>query len=67
MNRQVSQLAKQMSKTGVDDDKTVASTNSESSEEEVPAKKAKVGSNLTNASLTHRRKCPSNPSDATQT
>lgn len=59
MNRQVSQLAKQMSKAGVDDDKTTASSNTESSVEEAPAKKKpKAGSNRTNSALTRQKKTP---------
>jgi hypothetical protein len=58
MNRQVSQLAKQMSKAGVDDDKTAASSNTESSVEEAPAKKPKTGSNRTNSALTRQKKTP---------
>ena len=55
VNRQVSQLAKQMSKAVVDDDEsTASSTHSGSSVEET--KKAKSGSNRTNASLTRQKK-----------
>jgi hypothetical protein len=50
-----------MSKAGVEDDiKTIASTNSDSSEEETPAKKAKVGSIRINASLTRQKKVSNN-------
>ena len=56
MNRQVSQLANRMSKTAVDDNKTTASSHTESSEEGAPAKKIKTGSNRTNSALTRRKK-----------
>ena len=43
-----------MSKTGVEDDETAVSTNSGSTDDEKAAKKAKVGSNRTNSSLTRQ-------------
>lgn len=62
MNRQVSQLAKQMSKTGVDDNQTAGSSNSVSSVDETPTKKAKVGANRTNSALTRQKKSDTNDS-----
>ena len=56
VNRQVSQLAKQMSKTGVDDNSTASSTDSSGSTLATEDKKAKTGTNRTNASLTRQKK-----------
>ncbi|KAI2496193.1 hypothetical protein MHU86_18332 [Fragilaria crotonensis] len=53
VNRQVSQLAKQMGKAAVADDDTAHSTHSDSSVEE---KKRPTGSNRTNPSLTRQKK-----------
>jgi hypothetical protein len=54
VNRQVSQLAKQIGKVGAKDDSITSSTNSASTAED--GKKAKSGSNRTNASLTRQKK-----------
>jgi hypothetical protein len=54
VNRQVSQLAKQIGKVGAEDDSTASSTNSASTAED--GTKAKSGSNRTNASLTRKKK-----------
>jgi hypothetical protein len=54
VNRQVSQLAKQMSKVSANNDSTTSSTNSASTP--CDGKKAKGGTNRTNASLTRQKK-----------
>jgi hypothetical protein len=52
VNRQVSQLAKQMGKAAVDDDETAHSVHSDSSAEDT----SKAGSNRMNSALTRQKK-----------
>jgi hypothetical protein len=54
VNRQVSQLAKQIGKVGAEDDSTASATNSASTADD--GTKAKTGSNRTNVSLTRQKK-----------
>ncbi|KAI2510000.1 hypothetical protein MHU86_4426 [Fragilaria crotonensis] len=56
MNCHDSQLAKQTSDTGVNDNQTVVSTNSAFEEESAPAEKAKVVTKRRNAALTRQKK-----------
>ncbi|KAI2493825.1 hypothetical protein MHU86_20706 [Fragilaria crotonensis] len=56
VNRQVSQLAKQMSKTTVEEESTVGSDQSYSTQPERATKKSKTGTNRTNTALTRQKK-----------
>jgi hypothetical protein len=56
VNRQVSQLAKQMSKTTVEEESTVGSDQSYSTQTERATKKSKTGTNRTNTALTRQKK-----------
>ncbi|KAI2507366.1 hypothetical protein MHU86_7086 [Fragilaria crotonensis] len=56
VNRQVSQLAKQMSKATVDEQGTVSSSSDSSLATQKPPKKAKVGTNRSNAALSRQKK-----------
>ena len=56
VNRQVSQLAKQISKTTVEEESTVGSDQSYSTQPERATKKSKAGTNRTNTALTRQKK-----------